>query len=115
MNRTLLWITTAVLGAAAALITGIGGLVGGLLLLLALPLIMRGDHAVALSGLLTGFGALWSFGLARQFATGGTLDNAQFWTAIGVVPLVIGCVLLALVVARGLRRSNAGARTSVQP
>jgi len=111
MSRLLLWITTSVLGAAAALIMGIGGLMGSLLLLLALPLVVRGDHAVALSGLLTGFGALWLFGMARQLATGGMLDNAQFWTTIGVVPLVIGCVLLALVVAREMRRPNAGRRT----
>jgi len=78
---------------------------------LALPLIVRGDHAVALSGLLTGFGAFWSFLMARQFASGGTLDDAQFWTAVGVVPLVIGCALLAFVAVRELRRSNAAGRS----
>lgn len=110
MNRLLLWITTLVLGAAAALIMGIGGLLGSLLLLLALPLVVRGDHTVALSGLLTGFGALWSYGLARQLGTGGTLDDAQFWTALGLIPLVVGGILLALVVARVLGRSTAGGR-----
>jgi hypothetical protein len=110
MNRLLLWITTLVLGAAAALIMGIGGLLGSLLLLFAVPLIVRGDHVVALSGLLTGFGALWSFGLARQLGTGGTLDDAQFWTALGLIPLVVGGILLALVVARVLGRSTAGGR-----
>lgn len=110
MNRLLLWITTSVLGAAAALIMGIGGLLGSLLLLLALPLVVRGDHTVALSGLLTGFGALWSYGLTRQLETGGTLDDAQFWTALGLIPLVVGGILLALVVARELGRSTAGGR-----
>jgi len=111
MNRLLLWITTAVLGAAATLMTSFGLLAALLFLLLALPLIVRGDHAVALSGLLTGFGAFWSFLMARQFASGGTLDNAQFWTAVGVVPLVIGCALLAFVAVRELRRSNAAGRS----
>ena len=112
MNRLLLWITTAVLGAAATLITSIGGMLGSVLfLLLATPLIARGDHAVALSGLLVGFGALWSLLMARQCATGGTLDNAEFWTAVGLVPLVTGCALLAVAVAGVLRRRNAAGRS----
>jgi hypothetical protein len=54
MNRLLLWITTAVLGAAATLITSIEGLLRGVLFLGAgHPLIVRGDHPVALSWLLT--------------------------------------------------------------
>lgn len=71
MNRVLLWITTAVLGASATLITSIGGLLGSVLfLLLATPLIVRGDHAVALSGLLMGFGAIWSLLLAQARGRG---------------------------------------------
>ncbi|MGH2966871.1 MAG: hypothetical protein ACRDMH_16015 [Solirubrobacterales bacterium] len=105
MNRLLLWITTAVLGAAAALITGIGGLLAGLLLLvLAVPLVLRGAHAVALSGLMTGFGTLWSFAMAQQPVTGGVLHDAEFWWAVGIVPLVIGGSLLVLVATRSLRR-----------
>jgi hypothetical protein len=111
MNRSLLWITAAVLGAAATLLTSFGLLAVGISLLLAVPLIVRGDHLVALSGLLVGFGALWSFFMARQFATGGTLDNAQFWTAVGVVPLGIGCVALALVVVRESRHSITAGRS----
>jgi hypothetical protein len=112
MNRLLLWITTAVLGAAATLITSIGGLLGSVLfLLLATPLIVRGDHAVALSGLLVGFGAMWSLLMARQFATGGTLESAQFWTAIGVVPLVIGSALLAVAVREAFRPRSAAGRS----
>jgi hypothetical protein len=104
MSRPLLWTTTAVLGAAATLITSVGGLLGSLLfLLLAAPLIVRGDHAIALSGLLVGFGSIWLLLLARQSATGGTLDDASFWTAVGVVPLVIGCVLLAIGAIQALR------------
>jgi hypothetical protein len=42
MNRLLLWITTAVLGATATLITSIGGLLGSVLFLpLATPLHCR--------------------------------------------------------------------------
>jgi hypothetical protein len=111
MNRLLLWITTAVLGTAATLMTSLAGLPGSLLfLLLATPLIVRGDHATALSGLLMGFGASWPFLMARQFATGGTLDNAGVWMAVGILPLLIGCALLGLVAVRELRRSNAAGR-----
>jgi hypothetical protein len=111
MNRVLLWITAAVLGAAATLMTSFGLLAVVIFLPLAVPLIVRGDRLVALSGLLTGFGALWLFFMARQSATGGTLDNAQLWTAVGVVPLVIGCVALALVVVRESRRSITAGRS----
>ncbi len=111
MNRFLLWITTAVLGVAATFMTSFGLLAALLFLLLTAPLIARGDHAVALSGLLTGFGASWSLLMARQFDSGGTLDNAWFWTAVGGVPLVVGCALLALVARRALRRINAVERS----
>lgn len=108
MNPLLLWITTAILGGAAVLITSIGGLLGSVLfLLLATPLVVRGNHALALSGLLMGFGGLWTLLMARQFATGGTLDNAEFWTAVGVVPLAVGSALLVVAVVGARRRSNA--------
>jgi len=81
LNRYLLWITTATLGAVATLVTGIGGLFAGIVfLLLALPLVVRGNTAVALSGLLMGFGALWLLLMGGQSSSGNTLDNAQFCT-----------------------------------
>jgi hypothetical protein len=109
MNRLLLWITAAVMGVVATLMTSFGLLAALLVLLLAIPLIIRGDHLVALSGLLIGFGAFWSFLMARQFASGGTTDNAGFWIAVGWVPLVLGCALVGLVAARSVRtRTTAG-------
>ena len=102
MSRWLLWITTAVLGAAATLMTSFGLLAAILFMLLAIPLIIRGDRLVALSGVLTGFGGFWLFLMARQSASGGTLDNATLWIAVGVVPLAIGLMLLVGIVARAL-------------
>ena len=104
MNPFLLWVTTAVLGMAATILTSFGLL--GVLVFLALmaPLILRGDRMVALSGVLVGFGGFWPFLMARQTATGGTIDNAGFWTALGVVPLAIGTVLLGLTAVREVRR-----------
>ena len=87
MNGVLLWLTMAVLGATATLMTSFGLLPTVVFLALTVPLILRGDHLVALSGLLTGFGGLW-----------------LFWMAVGVVPLVVGCVGLAFVVVRAPRR-----------
>jgi hypothetical protein len=103
MNSGLLWITTAVLGAAGSLIVGVGGLVGMTFLVLALPLLVRGSRLVALSGLLTGFGAFWLFMMGRQFLSGGRLDNSSFWITLGVVPLAIGLALTVGVVSHQLQ------------
>jgi hypothetical protein len=108
MNRGLLWITTAVLGVASTLMSSLGGLIGMLLFLsLSIPLVIRGDHAVALSGVLTGFGGFWLFLLARQFSSGATLDNSTFWIAVGVVPLTIGLALLVFALWRRASRPGA--------
>lgn len=107
MNLILLWISTAVLGALGTLLFNLAGSPGGLVfVLLVSPLIVRGDRVVGLSGLLTGFGATWLSLMAWQFASGATLANAQFWTAIGLIPLVIGASLLAPWITHGLTRSS---------
>ena len=93
----------ALLGVVGTLLTSFGPIVALLFLLLATPLIVRGDHLVALSGLLTGFGGSWSFLMARQSASGGVTDNAG-WVAVGVVPLVLGCALTVLSAARSGRQ-----------
>ena len=41
--------------------------------------------------------------MARQVASGGTTDDADLWIAVGVVPLVLGCALIALIAARAIR------------
>ncbi len=109
MNRPLQWITTAVLGAAASMMTSFGLLAALLFLALATPLVIRGAHLVALSGLLTGFGGFWTLLMARQSSSGGTLDNSTFWLAVGIVPLATGLALLGLVAWRELAR-RPGAR-----
>jgi hypothetical protein len=103
MDPRLLWITMALLGVVGTLMTSFGLIAALLLLLLAMPLVVRGDHVVALSGLLTGFGGFWSFLMARQAASGGVTDNEGFWVAVGVVPLLLGCALTVLSAARSGR------------
>jgi len=105
INPVLLWVTTFVLGLAASLLVGIGGWLGILFVVLAAPLVFRGSRLVALSGLLTGFGGSWLFWMERQFASGGRLDNADFWWAVGIVPFVIGVALAVAVVVVRARSS----------
>lgn len=103
------WIATFVLGGAGALLTGVLGVFfGGLFAVLTLALAIRGDRWAVLSGLLTGFGATWLFLLARASASGGQLDDTGPWIVLGVVPLVLGLVLLAIWVGR---RRLTGIRT----
>ena len=100
MNPGLLWVTTAILGLAASLLVGAGGVIGFLFVILSLPLVLRRPRLVALSGFLSGFGGTWLLLMGRQFASGGMLDNAAVWLAVGIVPLIIGLALGAWVLAR---------------
>ena len=104
MNPVLLWVTTVVLGLAASLLVGIGGAIGFAFIVLAVPIVLRGHRAVALSGFLTGFGGSWLSMMERQFASGGRLDNADFWLAVGIVPFVVGVALAVGVVVLRARR-----------
>jgi hypothetical protein len=106
MRRPLLWLTTAVIGAVATLLSSFGIATVVLFLLLAVPLIVRGDHLAALSGLLTGFGGFWLILLARQIATGGTPANDQYWAAVGILPLSVGGAMLVLMAIRALTVRN---------
>ena len=110
MSRPLLWlsgVTVSVIAIPAAAF----GLYGILLaMLLAIPFVRRRDGRVALSGFLTGFGAIWLILLARGSSSGGVLDNAIFWIAVGVVILLSGLVLLASVAIRAPASSRASSR-----
>ena len=100
-NPLLLWFACAILGMAGALLTGSLGLTAGLvLLILATPLILRGDRLAALSGLLIGFGGLWSLLLVSQIRSGGLLSDAGRWIVVGAAPLAIGFVVLVVRLAR---------------
>jgi hypothetical protein len=86
---------------AAATVSAILGVGAGLIaLVLTIPLILRGDRLVAISGICIGFGGLWLAALAGQFASGGVLDAAQMWILIGAVPLAVGILALGVRIAR---------------
>lgn len=96
MKPRALWIGCFALGAYNALLFGIGGvLFAALSFLFALPLVIRGDRASALSGLLLGFGATWLALMTAQSNAGGRLDDPAPWLGLGIVPGAIG-LLLAL-------------------
>jgi hypothetical protein len=109
MDRRLLWIVSAALGAVTVVFTSfalIAVLAWGLLLV---PLVLRGDRLVALSGAVTGFGAVWTTLIGSEW-TSSSADTRAFWLAVGVVPLVVGCGSLALLLTGRLvtaaRRSS---------
>ena len=102
MSRPMLWVSGVLVGVVAVVASALGMLGALLALLLAIPLIRRSEGRFALSGLLTGFGALWLILMEREFASGGVLDGAPFWVAVGVLPLVIGLGLLAATAGRNL-------------
>jgi hypothetical protein len=100
MNPGLMWVATAVLGLAASLLVGSGGTIGFVFVILSLPLVLRRPRLVALSGFLAGFGGTWSLLMGFQLASGGRLENADLWLAVGIVPLIIGLALGAWLLAR---------------
>ncbi len=106
MDAGLLWITTFVLGGVAILMTVFGLLAAFLTLLLSVAVIIRRPHLVAVSGLLTGFGGVWTYLLLRVFTSGGIQDNGTFWLAVGLVPLAVGLALLAFTARRGRARGS---------
>lgn len=91
MNPIARWIAWLVLGAANALLVGIGGVILVVVLLaLALRVALRGDTMSAVPGLLVGFGTTWLAFMGRQAATGGRLDGAGPWLALGIVVVALG-------------------------
>jgi hypothetical protein len=94
MNSIAQWIAWFVLGAANALLVGIGGVIVVVVLLaLAVRVARRGDRMSAGSGLLVGFGTTWLAFMGRQAATGGRLDDAGPWLALGIVLVALGVLL----------------------
>ncbi len=97
-DRRLLWVISAAFGAVAIVFTSFSLLALVAWVLLLVPWVLRGGR-VALSGVLVGFGALWSFLMWRQLTSPYPADNAVGWTIVGVLPLVLGLALLGLAVA----------------
>jgi len=101
MNPIAQWIAWFVLGAANALLLGIGGVIVVVVLLaLGLRVALRGDMMSAMSGLFVGFGTTWLALMGRQAATGGRLDDAGLWLTLGIVLVALGVLLGVLRLVR---------------
>ena len=96
-DRRLLWVISAAFGAVAIAFTSFSLLALAAWVLLLVPWVVRGGR-VALSGVLVGFGALWSPLMWRQLTSPYPADNAVGWTIVGVLPLVLGLALLGFAV-----------------
>jgi hypothetical protein len=105
-RRPLIWPITLILGGGGALLAGIGGPLGYVFLVSALPLAWRG-RLLGLAGLLVGFGGVWLLLMANQFASGGRLSDPAPWLAVGAVPLAIGLVLALAGIGLAVRRGRA--------
>lgn len=102
-KQPLIWPITLILGGGDALLAGIGGPPGYVLLAAALPLAWRG-RLPGLAGLLVGFGGVWLLFMANQLASGGRLSDPAPWLAVGAVPLAIGLVLALVGIGLAARR-----------
>ena len=104
MSKPVIWILSLVAGAVAAFLSGLlGWFAIGLVLFLFVPAFLRPIRLIALSGLLTGFGALWLLLLGNQARSGAEVNGAGFWAMVGVVPLALGLATLAVSVVRARR------------
>jgi hypothetical protein len=107
VSRQILWLLGAALGLVAVLASVLMLFAAAAVALLIVPLARRPGGLVAVSGEFSAFGALWLALMARESASGGTLDGAGSWAAVGAVPLAIGLGLLIRTLATTGRRDNA--------
>jgi hypothetical protein len=84
---------SALFGLGGAVVVGlVGPLYGGLVLVLAFPLVFRTASRVAPAWLLATFGIAWLLFLVTSGAPtlrNSPADAAGFWLAMGVVPLAL--------------------------
>ena len=106
MSRQNLWLLGAALGIVTVLSAALMFFAAVAVALFVVPLARMPGGSAAVSGELTAFGVLWLALIARESTSGGTLDNATLWAAVGVVPLLIGVALLIWVLAAPDQQSN---------
>jgi hypothetical protein len=86
-------LSSVLFGLGSAVVIGlVGPLYGGLVLVLAFPLVFRAAIRVAPAWLLAAFGISWLLLLATgtaPFVRNSLTDGGGLWTTIGVVPLAL--------------------------
>jgi hypothetical protein len=110
LNRPLLWIGGLAVGFVATLASVLGLAAMVLASLLVIPLVRQTDGRAALSGLLTGLGGVWLLLMASESASGGVLDDAAFWTGVGMVFLLSGLGLAVAIMVPQLTARAAASR-----
>ena len=93
MRASRAWTAGCVLGLAAVFLTSLAAWLFPLGFLVAIAVGFVGVRRMGVSGYLTGFGLVWLALLGFQFASGGHLDNWQFWLMVGVLPVMGGIAL----------------------
>jgi hypothetical protein len=100
MNNKMPILAGLAVGFALVVAAGsLGLMIAGLLMLLSVPLVVRGGLPV-LSAVLTGFGALWTVLVLGQLNRGGAAADDGLRLAVGLVPLALGLTLLVVAAAR---------------
>jgi cadmium resistance protein CadD (predicted permease) len=94
-----IWLAALALGAAAAVLATLFGVLGVFFVLFIIPGMSRGTWLTAMSGALVGFGAVWLGALLRASASGGSLSDATIWLLVGIVPLALGVTFGLLAIA----------------
>jgi hypothetical protein len=108
MRRRTIWIAAFGLGAIAALIAALIGVLGFFFILLVVPGLRAGTWLSAMSGALTGFGVSWLLLLGTQAGSGGTLSSSDVWLLVGLVPLALGLASGAVTIIVDRRSSTSG-------
>lgn len=113
MNRPMLFLPGLGFGAVLVVFLGsFGPMIGGFFLLLLIPFVVRGGLPL-LSGMLVGFGGIWTGLTLSQFDRGGVTGNGGLWLAIGLVPLIAGVGILLLALIRNRPTADGGGADAV--
>lgn len=112
MNKPGLFAAGVGFGAAALVFVYLGLMFGALYLLLVIPFVVRGGLPV-LSGMLIGFGGIWTGLTLTQFDRGGVTSDGELWLAVGLAPLVAGVGIMVLALVRSRPVPDGGAADAV--
>jgi hypothetical protein len=103
MSRLELWLLGVGLGLVTLLAWTLFPASAIAVVLLVVPMERRWGLLPVLSGMLTGFGSILLLLMGAESASGGVLDDAEFWYVFGVVPVLLGLALLVRVVTTPAR------------
>jgi hypothetical protein len=107
LGRLGLWLLGVALGITTVLASALALMAATAVALLVIPLAREPGGLAAVSGLLTGFGALWLTLIVGESSSGGVSDSAPFWAGVGAIPLAFGVALAVWILAAARPRRDA--------